>query len=241
MTVDSAFTTEQYDSAYEEGVEGHFWNFARTRIVERHLRKVSRDPKRPVLDVGCGVGLVVSHLRSRGIAAFGVELGRPRVRTEAAEFVRTGVSAENLPAEQRLGIETILLLDVIEHIEKPVEFLVSLRSAYPNLKTILFTVPARMELWSSWDETYGHFIRYDTASAKALVSSAGLSLVRLKYFFQALYIPMHLIRRSSRSTESRKPAGIVALAHRFIGWCFLIEERFSLPLPGSSMLLVAKV
>jgi 2-polyprenyl-3-methyl-5-hydroxy-6-metoxy-1,4-benzoquinol methylase len=74
---DTTFDAVQYALPYAPGVERHFWNVARNRIVERHLRRAlatQRRSGRLVLDVGCGPGIVVDHLRRAGIDCHGVEL-----------------------------------------------------------------------------------------------------------------------------------------------------------------------
>src|SRR5690242_8972877 len=118
----STFDRTQYALPYAPGVEDHFWHRARNRIVERHLRRSQAVQARPaavVLDVGCGPGIVVQHLREKGFDCYGVELGHPDVRPAAKPFVQTGTEAIAVGRELRERTATILLLDVVEHIQEP--------------------------------------------------------------------------------------------------------------------------
>jgi SAM-dependent methyltransferase len=239
----TVFNETQYVLPYSPGVERHFWNYARSRIIERHLRRSNSkifNHDALVLDVGCGVGLAVDYLRRVGIDCQGVELGRPKVRPGLDDFAKIGTDARDLPPEIRERTGTILLLDVLEHIYDPVAFLGELRANFPRLERILITVPARMELWSNYDVYYGHFLRYDKRQFALLADRAALEIITLKYFFVGLYPLMwifaHLVRQ--RSLATTPPGGMAAWIHSLVGTAFTVEERlpFFGALPGTSLL-----
>ena len=243
--LDTTFDTGQYALPYALGVEHHFWNVARNRIVERHVRKTlarQLNPQAIILDVGCGPGIVVDHLRHAGIDCHGVELGRPVVRAGLEQIVQTGTDARDLPADLRSRTGTILLLDVVEHIEQPDEFIHGLRSAFPAVEHFIVTVPARMELWSNYDKFYGHFLRYDKPSLTALAERTELDVVVMKYFFAGLYPAMKLTlhRNNERPIETKPPLGAGLWAHAAIGRAFALEERLPIlgAVPGTSLLCI---
>lgn len=227
---DPSFDQSQFDLPYAPGVEKHFWQYARNRIIERYLRSLARNSKNaemPVLDVGCGPGIVVGYLRQVGIDCYGVELGRPLLRPGLGDYVQVDLDATQLPDATRRQVKIILLLDVIEHIAQPEIFLRHLLGAFDNLEHFVVTVPARMELWSNYDEFYGHFVRYDKRSFAQLAANVDLRLSECKYIFAGLYPVMWMLSRfvGSRSLESRPPTGIAAFVHRIIASFFLLEER----------------
>ena len=57
-----------------------------------------------------------------------------------------GVDAWDLPLAERVRFDTILLLDVIEHIPDPAALLKRLSDGFPNLSHLIVTVPACQEL-----------------------------------------------------------------------------------------------
>jgi SAM-dependent methyltransferase len=240
---DTSFDQSQFDLPYAPGVEKHFWQYARNRIIERHLRLLTRQSGNDeilVLDVGCGPGIVVGFLRQVGINCYGVELGRPFLRPGLDDYIQVDQDATKLPQAIRQQVRIILLLDVIEHIERPEIFLRRLLGSFENLQHFVITVPARMELWSNYDEFYGHFVRYDKRSFFKLAADVGLRVGKCKYFFVALYPVMWILSRfvGSRSLESRPPKGVTAFIHRIIGSFFLLEERipFAGHFPGTSVI-----
>jgi 2-polyprenyl-3-methyl-5-hydroxy-6-metoxy-1,4-benzoquinol methylase len=245
---DTTFDSLQFALPYAPGVEKHFWNYARNRIIERVLgrisAKTSRDAKL-VLDVGCGPGIVVDYLRRAGIDCRGVELGHPQLRPGLEDYVAIGLDATQLPSALRDQVGAILLLDVVEHIENPSAFLQTLLAAFPHLEHVVITVPARMELWSNYDEFYGHFMRYSRRTLLALAQTVSLKSLELKYIFIGLYPVMWLLSRfvGKRSLESKPPSGLTARIHASIGNAFSIEERLPLVgyVPGTSVIGVFSV
>jgi SAM-dependent methyltransferase len=245
---DTTFDSQQFALPYALGVEKHFWSYARNRIIERVLRRHcanTSDGAKLVLDVGCGPGIVVDYLRHAGIDCRGVELGHPQLRPGLEDYVSIGLDATELPSALREQVTAILLLDVLEHIEDPCGFLQTLLPAFPHLEHVVITVPARMELWSNYDEFYGHFLRYSRPTLLALAGKAGLRPLELKYIFIGLYPVIWLLNRfvGKRSLESRPPSGLAARFHAFIGNVFSAEERLPLVgyLPGTSVIGVFSV
>lgn len=116
-------------------------------------------------------------------------------------------------------------------------------AAYPSLEHIIITVPARMELWTNYDDYYGHFLRYDKAKLRALATACALDVVELKYFFVSLYPVMRsMFRRShARPLETKPPSIALSIGlHALIGAAFAMEERVSFigAIPGTSLLAV---
>ena len=51
---------------------------------------------------------------------------------------------------------------------------------------VLITVPARQEVWSNYDEYYGHYRRYDLAKLRATITSIGFIPSELGYLYGLL-------------------------------------------------------
>jgi SAM-dependent methyltransferase len=217
----------------------HFWNLARNHVVLRKLRRGGAPPG-AVLDVGCGRGATVEYLRAAGLDGLGVELAPTRVEERLRPHVTTGVPAESLPAVTRERVGSVLLLDVLEHLDEPDGLLRSLRRSFPRLRRVVITVPARRELWSNYDDFYGHRLRYDLPSLRRLASVLDPLRLDTGYFFHALYPVVRAQRRlpGQRSVEVRPPRH--PRVHRALAACFSAEERW-LPAawPGSSAWAVA--
>ncbi len=241
MPETTAYREEQFDASYPEGVGSHFWNLARNQVVRRKLR--GPDGARPVvLDVGCGRGATVEFLRAAGIECLGVELARTSVAEALRPYVSVGIEATDLPVATRETIGTILLLDVLEHVREAEAMLRRLRQAFPRLRRLVATVPARQELWSNYDEFFGHQRRYDLVELGLLLEALEPSELTVGYFFHALYLVVAaqkwLVGRRTVTVRPPRPRFL----HRALAQCFSREAEL-LPgaWPGSSAWAVAEL
>jgi hypothetical protein len=111
--------------------------------------------------------------------------------------------------------------------------------------TTFDALPARMELWSNYDEFYGHFLRYSRRTLLLLADTAGLRPLELKHIFIGLYPVMWLLSRfvGKRSLEAKPPSGLTAFLHLLLGTAFSAEERLPLIgyLPGTFVIEVFSV
>ena len=228
---DTAFDADQFDAIYPPGVELHYWNRCRNAVIAGFLERHA--PDAPMLEVGCGKGLVVAALRDRGVQIRGVELAAIEPVEEAAPYVQAGVDLFDLDPVRFDDVRTVLLLDVIEHIEDAAGFIDRIRTFLPNVVCIVCTVPARQELFSNYDSFNGHFRRYDLDLLKQHMDPSGTRRWSGSYFFHSLYPAAWLQLRMNGARETRfnvPRSAIACLLHSVLGAAFRLEQRL---LPGS--------
>ncbi|HST28082.1 MAG TPA: class I SAM-dependent methyltransferase [Rudaea sp.] len=220
----TTFKQRQYDLAYDDGIDRHWWHLARNRIVLQEISKFAPISPR-VLDIGCGRGIAVKYLRAAGVACVGVELAAVQPLQGLESYVRTGVNATELPLEERQGYDVITLLDVIEHVPDAGAFIASLVAAFPNLACLVITVPARQELWSNYDEYYGHYLRYDLRQLRELAESQHLTVAHSSYFFHSIYLPARALTalRAVRALRVEPPRGLGRSLHRAVAWAMALD------------------
>jgi len=241
--MESAFVKTQYDLAYGEGIEAHWWHRARNWILLGELRKCLRGHSK-VLDIGCGRGIAVRYLREQGICCDGVELATTSALSGVEEHIRYGTNAQDLPIDVRMGYEVLMLLDVVEHLPQPEAFVRELIAAFPRTSHVVITVPARQELWTNYDEYFGHHRRYTLQMLSDLARASDLELVRKGYFFHALYVPARTIAALGRTRMTRvePPRGSAKGLHAVLT-CAMLLDYFILPtsLPGASAIATFRV
>jgi hypothetical protein len=235
-TKPTAFTPEQYASLYPPGIERHYWNHARNRIIARKLVPLVRPGDR-VLDIGCGPGIVVDYLRGVGIDCHGVDIGMPSPVGEAvAPFLRLGISASDLSNEFRQAISVLLLIDILEHLPEPAKFLMDCEARFPQAKHVFVTVPARMEIWSNYDEYNGHYRRCTLESVADFCEGTSFHLSDSGYFFHALYPVARVMRLAKMRRSTRISTPTFAFVHAVIARLFDAEEAtLAARVPGSSL------
>lgn len=219
----TAFTKEQFNKIYPEGIGNHYWNHARNRIIREFLKKHRLNAGK-IIEIGCGRGVVLDFLRKSGMNCLGAELGDPEPISETRDYIFTKTDAFELPAELRQSFDTVLLFDVIEHIENPSEFLFNIQRKFVNANYLVITVPARQELWTNYDAFNGHYKRYNLSDLKDL-STPGFSLLGTCYFNHLLYPVFWIYARfiKKRGTEIKAPVGILVLIHRIMSIVLRID------------------
>ncbi|MCA9059063.1 MAG: methyltransferase domain-containing protein, partial [Planctomycetaceae bacterium] len=74
------------------------------------------------------------------------------------------------------------LLDVLEHVENPVEVLSHVHRSLEDDGAVIVTVPAHPWLYSRWDEQLGHYRRYTVSEFRRHANGAGFRVQWLNYW-----------------------------------------------------------
>lgn len=154
-------------------------------------------PSGEIVDVGGGNGVVSLALERAGFPMILLEPGADGVRNAQARGLGNVVCSTLQAADFHAGVLPAAgLFDVIEHIEDDVRFLQELRTCVVPEGRIYLSVPAHSWLWSAEDDHAGHYRRYDTASLRTVLASAGFGVEYLTPIFALLPLPILLLRRA---------------------------------------------
>lgn len=141
-----------------------------------------------VLELGCGTGTFTQLLANGPRTVLAADLHQPYVDI-AAERLRgaanvTVVCADatrlDLPLEQRP--DTVVMLDVLEHLADDRDMLRRLHRTLGPGGTLILKVPALASLFSPMDRAIGHHRRYNRRDLRDLLQRTGFDPVRLEYF-----------------------------------------------------------
>lgn len=108
---------------------------------------------------------------------------RARTRRPGLDYLRADVTTPEFAAEMaRREVDTILCVNVLEHIPDDGLAISSLLNALPPGGKLLLFVPALPSLYSHMDRLAGHFRRYTKATLAAVIAPAGGRVLRMTYF-----------------------------------------------------------
>jgi len=203
-SVSSVTATDFPRAWYEITAEGHFWVEWRFRafLVQLDALGISRDTKWRGLDIGCGHGVVRRQLEaSTSWVTDGADLNREALsdnRTRSGESLLYDIH-ERRP-EFAQGYDFVVLYDVLEHLEKPQDFL---ESALYHLKPggwLFINVPALEAMRSRYDEVVGHLRRYDKKSMRAELGGQALEIRDMRYWGASM-LPYLLVRKFTSARD----------------------------------------
>lgn len=147
-----------------------------------------------VLEVGCGTGTYTVPLAKAGheLVSVDIDPAYAAATTQATQGMGavTVRHADATDPAVDLGeaFDSVILLDVLEHIEHDVALLARLRARLKPGGRIVLKVPAMKALHSPMDEAIGHWRRYDRASLARTLTEAGFEAERL-WPFNAFAVP----------------------------------------------------
>jgi SAM-dependent methyltransferase len=143
-----------------------------------------------VLEIGVGFGQYTRRMLGEGRRVLGCDLDAGHLEelraSAASPFLQTlRLDLEEPEAARRAGAafapDTIILLNVIEHVRADERALAFLREIAAPGGRIVLIVPALPALYNGLDREAGHYRRYTLGSLKRSLSEAGWKVHLLRY------------------------------------------------------------
>jgi len=224
--------------------------YQKTDFRWSNLRKIVKQSivGKEILDAGCGTGHLTLDLLRADCDVTAIDYS-----DELVHFTRKTISDAQYSAnvfscdlisikDLRLpSFDSIVCLDVIEHIEKDDIALKNLNHLLKSGGTLILSVPAVKALYGQRDKKVGHFRRYDKKELMKKIDDAGFTLGSIRYWnfigifpvilFEKLFqMPVDETVRYSRNTLFSK------LFHPVLNLWFLLIEN-NLPFPAGLTLI----
>jgi glycosyltransferase involved in cell wall biosynthesis/phospholipid N-methyltransferase len=161
-----------------------------------------------VLEIGSGIGSITRRLVPRGryVASDAnplhlqtlraLQVDRPYLEAQLCDIT----DVETLPREGE-GFDTVIALNVIEHVEDDVEALQNLHSVLAPGGRVVVLVPQGEAIFGSLDQVLGHKRRYSEGSLRDVAAEAGFEVKEIVRFNRvgtpAWWLNGKLLRRRS--------------------------------------------
>jgi cyclopropane fatty-acyl-phospholipid synthase-like methyltransferase len=213
-----------------DGMSNNPSRIIRHRAVEKLLRGSQ------IADFGAGDGELVIKLRKKGFHVKGFEMSQ-----QGVDKANTRALAENLGkvlykfndvTEIPGTYSSIIVSEVIEHIEFPIPTLIELRKKLEKSGNLIVTVPAGP--MSEFDKFIGHYRHYSKKTIEKLLTDSGFKVLETK---QIGFPILNLVRIWSlirgkkmvsdlKKSQSRKVNPIIDTMLKII----LVPSQLSLPI-----------
>lgn len=192
--------TEQIEYSaidYDNGIH------AKHRLTKYHDFFIDRlAPGERVLDIGCGIGAVAYAMAAKADALVtGIDLDAKNIakanqlQHPKLRFIQGDV-LEELPQEP---VETIVLSNVLEHIEHRVRFLKMVQEKLKPRRWLIrvpmcdrhWTVPMRQELGLFYFSDPTHYTEYTQQSFEAEMQAADFAIAHLQINWGEIWAEVH--------------------------------------------------
>jgi SAM-dependent methyltransferase len=233
-----------YATAYLALYRNHWWWRTReTHLLRTLARLADRDRFARILDVGCGAGLFFDALAPFGHVE-GIESDAALVQQSGKWRGRISIGELDDSFQPDGPFDTILMLDVLEHVANPEQMLGSARRILRPGGRIVITVPAFECLWTTHDDLNHHFRRYTARQLRCTIRDAGLLTESVSYMFQSLVIPKLFVRaiEAVKGGAPQVPRMPRPAVNSLLQKWFQAELRASMWLPfGTSLIAVVRL
>lgn len=182
--------SSNYDAEYFEYQEANnsivtkiieFFSLTREEYVLKYRKNINT-----ILDVGCGVGVFLSNLKTHFQNLYGTELNEHAKKIIGNKTPSITLIDSNL--ETDLKFDVITMWHVLEHVNQPVIFLKKIAKNINNGSVIFIEVPNNKS-WNfrifkenyHWISVPEHLYFYNEISLKNIFAKAGLKVINVYY------------------------------------------------------------
>jgi SAM-dependent methyltransferase len=219
----------------QEAVHYRKWLFS---LIKPHLG-------RTILEIGAGIGNY-TELLSENAMVFATDFDpyfvqhlAERFRDNSCVFPDqldlTDISASTRRQYAEAKVDTIVCLNVLEHIRDDSAALRALQDCLAPGGRMIFILPANPLIYNQLDRAYGHYRRYTKRDAPRLVAGSSMQVTVANYFNMLGILGWWVNGRLSRKTQlpSRQTK-----IFNFLTPFLATFERYIPPSFGLSLLLV---
>ena len=225
-----------------------FWYYFRKKIIFSLVKKNFK--KKEIVDIGSGSGINTSYFNNKGYKTLSIEptynLALNQIKNKIENVYCFDIQ-EDISKQTSNIFPNIVLLDVLEHIEKDEDFLKKLHILLEKNGYLLITVPAFNFLWSSEDNIAGHYRRYRIPKIKEQLKKNGFKVIYSSYFFSFLVLPIIFFRKTKKIDERNISLSKIhhSFVLKFLLYPFYIIElvfiKLKIKIPfGSSLFVLCK-
>lgn len=139
-----------------------------------------------VLEVGCGNGNFTVFLAQECDRVTGIDINREYVEVAKKRLAKqTGITIlkeDVTKLQSNNSFDTIIMLDVLEHIENDIATLQQLNTLLQPQGKLIIKVPALNYIYGEMDRAIGHYRRYNKNTLVDTFQKANLAQPKVWYF-----------------------------------------------------------
>ncbi len=215
-----------------------FWHKSRDEVLKKLINEG------PVLDVGCGAGVMTEMLIKKGLEIYSIDIDQRLVdytkRINKKTFLAdiTAFREDNTKKQGLPKFKTALAADVIEHIKEDTAALKNINKLLDLNGKIVISVPYHKFFWTPSDVARGHYRRYSRKELRQKLESTGFRVEKVM-FRSFLPIIVFFISKLLRYRVNHEKISQSRLNSILLWYFKNIENKLSLPI-GTEIICVAR-
>ena len=184
---------ELKDEEYDEECTGRTLHFKKIlSIVSKYVSKGT------LLDIGAGSGILVQEALKMGYKAEGIEPSKYLEAKASARGLHIHLGVFPHPeCPSSLRYDIITMIDVIEHVQEPLNILINIRKVISRDGIVVILTPdvssvmAYLFGWKWWHFRYAHIGYFNKKTLNLAMDKAGFQLIRVYrpgWYFSIAYL-----------------------------------------------------
>jgi len=225
--------------------QSYWWHIAKRDLVTNWLSRFAPPPG-TVVEGGIGSAGNLLEFQRAGYDVIGLDIMPEAVaygRQRGIENVHVHDLGKPWPIEDQ-SVDAVVLLDVIEHVEQPVEVLTHAHRVLKEDGKLFLTVPAYQWMYGDWDEALGHYRRYTRRRLEQQTVAAGFKTIKLTHW-NSFTLPAACGVRTWQKLNPRRRAAEFPRVSRFVNQtllqCARMERQVNEMMPVPFGLSVAGI
>ncbi|WP_417389971.1 class I SAM-dependent methyltransferase [Gimesia sp.] len=184
--------------------ENYWWHVAKRKLVTEILTNEFPAPG-SVIEGGIGSARNLLEFSRMGYEVTGFDLMQDSVdygRSRGLNNLAVHELSQPWPVAPA-SARAVVLLDVMEHMQDPVQLLKNAAEVLADDGGIIITVPAYPSLFSDWDRKLGHYCRYTKKHFRQNAKEAGLKVKWLTHW-NSFTLPAAILSRGADRVLKRE-------------------------------------
>jgi SAM-dependent methyltransferase len=197
-----------------------------------------------IVEIGAGIGSYTGMLLNKELVV-AVDNYEPGIEYLKSRFSRNNnviplkidVSSQEAMILSSYRPDTIICINVLEHILDDNKALSNMFSILSDNGTLILMVPAHRFLYGSIDRTVGHQRRYSNRELREKMTSAGFKIIEM-FHMNFIAVPGWFLNNRILKRKEESPAQVLFFDRFIVPWLKIIEHVIKPPF-GLSLFAIA--